>query len=87
MAQDRRGDNGEDRVLEGEIIRPGPAPEDHVEIKVIRLGWFQRIVLAAVVLCVLALALFISFWVLVVSIPLLMIAAVWSWFRRRAGGT
>lgn len=85
MVPDRRDEKPED-VLEGEIIAPGQRHQgNRPSFEVIKLGWFQRIVLAVLVLCVLALALFISFWVLVVTIPVLMIAAVWSRLRRRAG--
>lgn len=72
-------------ILEGEILRPGESRqhyEEHVSVKFIKLGWFARLAIAVGVIALIGLGLFLSFWLVVFSLPVIAGLAIWSWLKR-----
>lgn len=75
-----------DKILEGEILEPVSARaqyQERVFVRVGKLGWLAKLLLALGALGILFVALFLSFWIIVLGLPLLAGLALWSWASSR----
>ena len=75
-----------DKILEGEILKPGESRSQYQEqvfVRVREMGWLAKLLLAMAGLGFIMLALFLSFWIAVLSLPVIAAIAIWSWAARK----
>lgn len=77
-------------ILEGEIIAPGPAREHqgegrqgHPHIRVVKMGWFGKAVLGLAMLAIFAATIVLAAGAVLVLLPVVILAALWTWWRVR----
>jgi hypothetical protein len=77
--------NDDKEILEGEILRPGETyrqQEETISIKTLQFGWFARLLMAMATLAIIGLGLFLSFWIIIFSLPIIAGIMIWSWLKR-----
>ena len=77
--------NDDKEILEGEILRPGETyrqQEETISIKTLQFGWFARLLMAMATLTIIGLGLFLSFWIIIFSLPIIAGLMIWSWLKR-----
>jgi hypothetical protein len=77
--------NDDKEILEGEILRPGETyrqQEETISIKTLQFGWFARLLMAMATLAIIGLGLFLSFWIIIFSLPIIAGLMIWSWLKR-----